>query len=252
MKHLILALFLLLFPVTLAAASDDDAEAFSSFLKNNQEFHGLLNLRSERVFRLTYPSCVDPVKIIRRQPTVLLEPIKRPERAPEPEDDGSQKKAVLIDGNTQVVQEFEETDDQKEFPAPIYGQWIERVTVEGCNNRSLINHLVIGYKQNRPVLLPIINGQTKLDPIDQPFAEKAIVERLKKLEHPCDTAPFTIDSGIIGYRTEKGASIQKTDAGYGWFERWTIRACNANYQANIAILPDPQTRYKYIARLKEM
>ena len=252
MKHFILTLLLVTLSTFAFASSEDDTEAFTLFLKDNKEFHSLLNLRSERVFRLTYPTCVDPVNITRLQPTILLEPIKRPERAPAPEDDTTEEKAVLIDGNTQVAQEFEETEDQKNAPAPIYGQWIERVTIQSCDQKSLINHLVVAYTKNSPVILPLINGRTKLDAIDQPFAEKAIIERLKKLERPCDTLPFTVDSNIIGYRARDGKSLQKTDDGYGWFERWTIRACGANYQANIAILPDPQTRYKYIARLKEI
>ena len=108
----------------------------------------------------------------------------------------------------------------------------------------------MGYENESPIVLPLINGRTLLDPIDQPFAERAIAERLQKLEKPCESQAFVMDSNIVGYRSKDGQGIGETDMGYGWFENWTIRACETEYSANVVILPDPKTRYRYIARLK--
>lgn len=232
-----------------AIAQEDEPHAFfDDFVTQNTEYKNLIAHKAERIFRLTHPQCQDPVKTIRVHPHILLQPAERVERPDGPKDD-SQKDVDAVQLRNVHAQSGNELKGTTP-PAPAYGQWIERINITACGRSSLINQLIVAYTGETPMIYPLINGQTRLDPIDQPFAEAAIVERLKKLDKPCDVMPFTIDSNIIGYRTEDGRSIKKEDTGYGWFERWHIRACDTYYQANIAILPDPKTRYRYVARLQ--
>lgn len=218
------ALFLVILPNHPAA--QQGSPQFSEFIRGNKEFHSLLNLKAERVFRLTYPDCHDSVKLIRVEPSILVEPVIRP-----------------------TVESADENETRLNG-VPIFGQWIERVNVQGCGQTALINHLALAYQPDLPVLLPLVNGQTRLDPINQPFAEEAVAERLQKMDTPCDSRAFTMHSHITGYRDETGTKIVTDDKGYGWFEQWQVRACGEIHDAVIAILPDPDTRYRYIARLQ--
>jgi hypothetical protein len=244
-------LIVFLFPMTVKAEDKPEKTFFQNYIENDKEFEKLLILRSERVFRLTYPNCVESLRHFRAPQTILVEPVKREVAKIMIEDDNPDKDETgnQADKNTE---DDEEIPIEVEHPAPLFGQWIERVHMKGCDEQILINHLTVAYSEEKPVILPLINGMTKLDPIDQPFAEKAIIARLQKLDKPCDSMPFIKNSQVIGYRTNDGNSIQKEDQGYGWFERWTIRACNTNYNANVLIMPDPKTRYRYIARLQQI
>lgn len=255
MKKLYLALIL-----TSCIATPTRADALKdypfleTFLKDNKEYENVLEVKTQRIFNLTYPACHESLKISRLEPTILLAPTERPAPRIEKEDEGRKNEGdetLEIVGNMQVEKELTATDDDIKAPAPIYGQWIERSLVHGCEKQVLINQMTVAYDSPTPRIAPLINGLTRLDPIDQPFAEQSIIDRLKKLERPCDVHPFTLDTRILGYRSKDGQSIEQDDQGYGWFEQWNVRACDTLYDANIVILPDPNTRYKYIARLNQ-
>lgn len=201
-------------------------EYFDKFVTENKLFQSQLTLKAERIFRLTYPECEEAVKLGRSKPSVLVAPVQRNAlaRSINPEID--------LDG------------------VPAFGQWIEHVNVQGCGQQALVNYLAVAYEMDLPVLLPIVNGQTLLDPIDQPFAEAAISDRLKKMPQPCDSQLFVLDTMPAGFRDKTGKMIVTENEGYGWFEEWAIRACGHVHNAVIVVLPDPRTRFRYIARLR--
>lgn len=209
-----------------AEEKDDAIVYFDKFIRENKLFHNQLNIKSERMFRLTYPECQESVKLARVEPNILTKPIQRTGM----EEDVNPN--INLDG------------------VPIFGQWIERVNVQGCDKTALINHLALAYPVDLPVLLPLVNGQTQLDPIDQPFALDSIALRLKKMPKPCDGQLFVINSMLAGFRDNSGTAIVNEDMGHGWFEQWNVRACGDVHTAMVVILPDAKTRYRYLARLR--
>lgn len=201
-------------------------EYFDKFVAENKVFQSQLTLKAERIFRLTYPECEDAVKLGRAKPTILVTPVQRNALARSINPD------VNLDG------------------VPAFGQWIERITVQACDKQALINYLAVAYELDLPVLLPLVNGQTLLDPIDQPFAEAAISERLKKMPQPCDSQLTVLNTMPVGFRDKTGEMVIQDNQGYGWFEQWQVRACGNVHDAVIVVLPDPRTRFRYIARLQ--
>lgn len=226
----------------------EEPEFFTNFVKNHKEYHNNIRFKAERIFRLTYENCENNLAYSYPIQQILIDPVER-------DVNNFNVKQVDIDSGEEFPDGFDEepkedTNNNDAPPAPIYGQWIERLLVQGCDQTLPVNLLIIAYEGKNPVILPLINGKTQLDPIDQPFVEKAIAERLVKQERPCELAPFVINTDLVGYRSASGSGLIPKDEGYGWFEKWTVRACDRKFDANIAILPDPKTRYRYIARLK--
>ena len=229
MKRFILTCALM----TLSIPAYGDTKSFDTFISTNTDYKNTLDLATKRVANITYPKCPSEARITKRAQTILT-PIKMPPKEEEPKDTAQEK-------NTQTPKNI----------FPLYGQWIERVLTQTCDTPTVINHLAVAYGEQQPILLPLLNGKTRLDVIEQPIAEIAIAERLKKQSKPCDSKAFIINTNAIGYRTKDNKGITKKDQGNGWFEQWTLRACETNYDANIAILPDPKSKHQYIVRLKE-
>ncbi|PCH99351.1 MAG: hypothetical protein COB76_05970 [Alphaproteobacteria bacterium] len=241
---------LLLFSSSVTLAEEPiEHEFFDKFIKENEEFEHSLNLKIERVFRLTHLNCVSSLKIERQKPSIISMPIERP-TFKDADPDTMRKKDTIIE-NRIVKKDTAINDDDKNAPSPAYGQWIEHNIVTGCGETTRVNSLVVAYSDLMPLIYPLLSGKTALDPIDQPFAEQSLMTRLKKLERPCEGTPFVSNTDLVGYRIKSGKAISQEDTGYGRFERWDITACDTKYSANIAILPDPKKRYRYIARLKK-
>jgi len=233
MKHFTI---LISFIFLTTAAHADDA-AFKEFVTANDQYSSTLNLAVKRVFNIAYPQC-DDTPIITKRVQQPLTPIM------------TQGDKSVLDDKVERHAKNEDEDIDTDPTTPIYGQWLERALVKACDKTSVINHLAVAYDETQPVILPLLNGKTRLDAIDQPLAEKAIMEQLNKSNTPCEAQPLIIDTDVIGYRTKDNKSVINTDMDNGWFEKWDIRACDTKYDANIAILPDPKLRFKYIVRLK--
>jgi hypothetical protein len=229
MYRIALYIFLILLPNTASAAYDSQ---FKNYITNNVGYNNALKLAITRVHQLTYPNCDIAPKLSKRFQDIILPVIFN-----QSDIDNENKDDDIADNKIE------------EPSLPIYGQWIERVLVETCKKQTVINHLAVAYSESEPIMLPLINGRTKLGVIDQPLAEKAIADRLNKLDNPCEADAFIIDTNIIGYRTKDGKGINNENNDNGWFEKWDLRACGAEYEAKIAILPDPRVRYNYIVRL---
>lgn len=241
MRYILILLMIFTGMNSLQAQDKDEAKEsdfFADFVNNHTEYQNTIRFKAEKVFNLTYKRCDSTLAYSKSNQTILIPAVEREIFIPLQEE--------TFEEDTE-----KETNIEEALPAaPMYGQWIEHIFVKGCEKTLPVNLLVVAYKGEKPIILPLINGKTKLDPIDQPFVENAISNRLKLQDKPCELAPFIINSNLIGYRSPKGNQLIEKDEGYGWFESWEIKACDQKFNANIAILPDPKKRYKYITRLK--
>lgn len=226
---IIILLFIISSLISVSAnASDTQKKIFKRYITTNAQYKEQIKSNSTKIAKLTFTECQNDIDYARLKPTILIEPVfsKRDEKK-------------------------EDTDTNNPLH-PSYGQWIERSIVTACNNKIIINHLVIaGHEKNSPTFFPMVNGRTKIDQIYQSRVLDMITEKLRQNDKKCHGKIFTMDTNVMGYRNPATNALSETDHNSGWFERWVIKACDQSYNINIAVLPDPRTTYRFIVRIAQ-
>jgi len=133
---------------------------------------------------------------------------------------------------------------------PYHGQWVESAIGKACNQSSRFNLLVTAYDIKRmPLLHPLINGKTLIEPLGQSKAEQAI-KKILTVSKNCRTTTAVMDTTFLGYKTQDNKRLSIDDNNLGWFEQWIVDGCGSIETINLAILPDPKTKYRYVAKVK--
>ena len=211
-----LFIFMTLFFIVTPSAMAAENKAFNSYITKNDAYKTDLLSYQSLLTQKAFPTCTEQPALERRLvPIILAEPKVRENN-------------------------------------PSEGQWIERAVFKTCGNDIQINVLTIGFSdESLPTFFPSLNGQTKIDPIDQPHALNAInVEMGNRKISQCATDPIIKDTKFLGFRGPNGKSLVEDNQNTGWFEQWSIALCDKNVDVTLAVLPDPERRYRYIARIK--
>lgn len=213
-----------------AQSANDSDKLFQNYITQNKFYMSQIALKADRVFKLTYPTCESEIKTTRLKPVVIIPRIFEQKIS---RDDDNLPKYKFVNIH------------------PSRGQWIERAILNACGKVAQINLLVTAYDLNMvPEIYPLINGQTKVEIIDQSKAESAVKAEIKSVSK-CQSNSFIIGSNFMGYRDpEFKASLSRTDKNAGWVEQWIVNACDKDEIVNLAVLPDPRTRYRYVAKIK--
>lgn len=213
-----------------AQQKENSDRLFQNYITQNQFYVSQITLKSERVFQLTYPECASDIKVTRLKPTVLIPRIFDKEKTKQ--DAPSQYEYSNIH--------------------PSHGQWIERSILNACGKFAQINLLVTAYALDQiPDIYPLINGQTKIDIIAQSKAENIVRQEIKSATK-CQSSSFIVGTFFMGFRDpSSNATLSKTDKNAGWVEQWVVNACDKDTVINVAILPDPKSRYKFVAKIKD-
>jgi len=211
MKYLLIVFSLLLFSAPISAQSISDN--FKTYIIKNDIYTQALDKKFKDMFEYAFPECNQNIEITRLNPKTLL---------------------PFIHLETQNVIETH----------PHHGQWIESAIGGACDQSSIFNLLVTAYNSEKePVLYPLINGKTQIDPLAQSNAEQSVYNALD-----CRTTKIVMNTKFLGYRSEDGKKLSVDDNNLGWFEQWIVDGCNSIQTVNLAILPDPKTKYRYVAK----
>ena len=221
--------FVTLTTAVYAQNKSDTDRLFRDYITQNKFYMSQIALKADRVFALTYPTCDKPIQTTRLTPIVII-----PRVFEKPKYEVDEKK----------IYEFSTIN-------PSHGQWVERALLNACGKVAQINLLVTAYDLNKiPEIYPLMNGQTKVEIIDQSKAEE-IVKAEVKAGTKCQNNSFVVDTKFMGFRDpESNSVLSKTDKNVGWVEQWTVNACDSDHIVNFAVLPDPRTRYRYVAKIK--
>ncbi len=202
---------------------------FDSYIKSNTLYIATVENKFKNIFSLAAPDCNNEVTIKRLKPQILVSP--------------------TFNLNNDIQRDKDDNSSTNNNNHPDYGQWIEKSVVSGCDTSIRLNVISIAYDSNSiPSVYPLMNGRTRIDPIHQIMAEKSAHDTLRNTTE-CSVKGMIHDTQFIGYRTENN-TISETDQNLGWFEQWTIKACNTNHAINMAVLPDPRTRYRFVAKVR--
>jgi hypothetical protein len=236
------SIFLLLFCFHyMDSALANNNTLFQNYLAQEESYIDRVNHEAKNVFNSSFPECDAEINLQRRKPITLTN-IKM------------KSKAAAKDLKRRNLRRGEniEFDDDIIIVHPEYGQWIERLWAEACDKRININLLVNGYDfENYPVIYPMMNGTSKIAIINQDKAFEAVKASIRQVVKNCSGSVFVRDTFFLGYRDVETRQIMEEDSGNGWFEKWSIFTCNKNYEADIVILPDAKTEYKYLVRMRE-
>lgn len=219
MKHLLVLIVLFS-----ALADDANARFFEQYLIHNKAYTSAVNKKFNTIFTHTYPDCKKTPKIIRLKPEIIS------------------------------PAHFSQNNKEKELSElskanPEYGQWVEKAKLNGCGKQTNINLLSVAhFPEQSPLLYPLLNGQTKIPPIYQARAEEIVFNTIQDSNN-CPTSSIVTNTHFLGYRSKENKSIAKDNQNLGWFERWSVEACDSETLVNLVVLPDPRTQYRYIAKI---
>ena len=87
-----------------------------------------------------------------------------------------------------------------------------------------------------------------IDLIDQEKAENMVSQTINN-ELGCFDSIFVLGTRLMGYKNATDDKLSTEDENAGWYERWIVEACKQYRTINIAILPDPKTRYNYVIQI---
>lgn len=207
-------------------ASDPHKELFLRYVAANTSYNNAISDKSMRLFSLTFPECQAVATLKRLTPRVIITP----------RYDG----LGLDDINRPYT--FENVN-------PTQGQWVDRSLITGCGQTAQFNYIASAYDIDKiPTLYPILNGQTRIDIIDQPQAEKAVHDKIQS-STSCQKRPTVLGSIFLGYNDGTQGGMAETNKNRGWYERWIVRACDTPYAINLATVPDGSQRYRYIIQI---
>ena len=203
-------------------------ELFLRYLTNNPQYNTQVRTKINRLFEITFQDCGTIDSIQRQVPEIILTPAFRSDS--------------LERNNKTGLLNFNDIH-------PTHGQWIDKNVVKGCGKTTQLNILATAYDlEKTPSMFPAVNGQTRIAIIDQANAEKAIAEKIDT-QLDCFDSIFVLGSRFLGYKKANDNSITQQDENSGWYERWVVEACNDYLTINLAILPDPENRFEFIAQI---
>ena len=212
--------FLLIPSMSYAQTNDGNNTLFLTYISRNTDYTAELNRQAKKLFKLSAPSCEAPETTKRLKPTVIEDPRLSYPKNP------------------------------SDINHPSHGQWIERIQLAGCGLTIQHNFLTTAYNSNAlPVMSPLLNGQSRIQPIDQQRAEDAVKKSIRS--SGCSQSTFVLGAKFLGYKAKNQLAITDTNQNSGRFEEWIVDACNAHKTVNVAILPDSKIRVRFIARVKE-
>jgi len=212
-------------PFNLSASDTAPSKEFKNYISANKNYTNTLTQKFSDVFKYIYPDCDQDIQFQRLNPRILLQPYFTPIESVEMKGDFSNL-------------------------TPHIGQWIETTTVNSCGKSLRLNLLTTAYSENKPPILhPLINGKTKIEPLNQSLAENSVSKSLTEARN-CRTSKTVINTSFLGYRSSDKNKLMPDNENLGWFERWTVNACNKIETVNLAILPDPRTKHRYVAKVK--
>jgi len=245
LQNILLFFYVMLIIIALDATANakSDNIQFQKYLTTDKGYSAHLKDKVSRAFKKTFPGCQAAPTQKRKKP-LLLTSIKMPT-----ETDLEIRKKALESENEKSKNRPKDT---KNLPAhPKYGQWIERFQTNACGHQVDINILANAYNINDlPATFPLLNGETKVSIIEQPRAISSVKTAANKSIKNCFSSPLIINTHFLGYRNPKDGILSDTDKNNGSFERWIIKACDKDHAVDIAILPDAQNQFKYIARIR--
>lgn len=121
---------------------------------------------------------------------------------------------------------------------PISGQWKEVLKIQACGKVITMNFLVAAASMGMPMSLPLLNGDSLIDPIYQNNAEEKIATALN-LKHPehCEQGGEMLvqDTRVLGY-IQSDRTLGKNDDDRGWFEEWDVWNCREFVKARVAMI----------------
>lgn len=134
---------------------------------------------------------------------------------------------------------------------PIIGQWKEVIKLQACGKIHTFNFLASASKKSQPLILPLINGATNIDPIYQMQAIRKVRKTIEAYhsEHCKQGGKRYIQSTrILGY-LQADRTIGKKDEGRGWFEKWNVWHCKGNVEATLALVTNAAGNYDIRVKL---
>ncbi len=184
-------------------------EILLMYVSQNSTYDNLIQALVERQLTIIKPHCATADRIVRQLPepyyAVAFPPNMRKEGAPE---------------------------------HPISGQWREVLKLKACNRVHTFNFLVSAASHGLPLPLPLLNGESIIDPIYQTMAENKVAEALK-LKNPEQCAQggtmLVQDTRLLGY-IQADRSLGKDNDDRGWFEEWDVWNCREHAKARVAMI----------------
>jgi hypothetical protein len=211
------------------ANTDLQTKLFNDYITLNKTYVTKLTHKHHQIFKHTYPECHNTITIKRLKPQIKIK--------------------AFFETPKDIS---DDVDISSLSYHPAHGQWIEKAKLGACGKTIISNNIVIGYSSSRVAeISPLVNGQTRIDPIFQRKAEAAISKALKTPTIACHSEILAIDTQFLGYPSQNTNALVPSDDNAGWFEKWTVTACRKTHDVNLAILPDARTTYRYLARIQK-
>jgi hypothetical protein len=120
---------------------------------------------------------------------------------------------------------------------PIKGQWKDRFVISGCDREYIFNFLASALEYSPPYMLPLVNGNSRIDPIYQLTAEEKAYRYIEAIEPQICTSgglKMVYDTAFIGY-IQEDKSLSANNANRGWFEKWQVWVCHELKEVTVAV-----------------
>jgi len=236
MKFIITLIFaFLIFQGFALAQNNVQRDLYNNYITKNKNYTAQLHLKNDRIYKLSFPDCDEDIEKKRYQPMMLINP---------------QFIIPNKDEDTKLSNDDDDDSNTANNLAPNHGQWVERTLAMACGSSAQINILTTAYNYNEtPTHYPMLNGQTKIDLIFQNIAEEKAKEAVKSQSN-CYSDVFIVDTKFLGYRQSANNKLTIENNFQGWLEQWKVRACNQIQTVNIAVLPDPNTKHRFLAKIE--
>lgn len=120
---------------------------------------------------------------------------------------------------------------------PIIGQWKDSFIVQGCDREYQFNFIASALEYQEPYLLPLVNGNSRIDPIYQLSAETKAYKYIEAAEPQICAAGglrMVYDTKFLGYIQEDNRLAAK-NVNKGWFEKWQVWVCHELKEVTVAV-----------------
>lgn len=142
------------------------------------------------------------------------------------------------------------TFEDESYKHPTLGQWQDRIEIMACDKSYVFNFLSVAAPYGPPIIFPLVNGESMLDPIYQTQAERKAAEAIEQHDHAyCEAGGqiLVADTKFLGF-IQEDRTLGAEDAEKGWFEEWTVWYCRDLRKVRIAVLQRRNLSFEIIAR----
>lgn len=231
-----IAFFIVFYGLTLSAHAQSSqklqSQIFSRYLTSQNDYIQSIEDKAKQLFQINHPQCRAQIILKRKNPIKL-----------------THINFKIPDTHIDKDKPFDIKKFIKENAHPQKGQWVEGFYAQSCGKQMQVNMIVNALSpQTLPTILTSLNGDTKIPVIHQEKAIKSIHATFDQQKSICSHYGTIKNTQFMGY---KGADkpISQKDKNLGWYELWTIKACNKDIKAQMIITPTDIDQYSYQTRL---